>query len=636
MAGNLMDQNENGVQGEALDDAYGTSLVYIDASVTLSTDLTISETEFTYDGEDLLIDGATVAIDGPHSFNSIHVVNGGKVTHSANTETETHLVDLSVVEQVIVDSRSSIDVSEKGYLTGRTTGNTTDGGATGSSAGSYGGVGDSFAGSTNAVYGDFADPDDWGSGGNRHSAAGGGLVRITAEAFQLDGSLFADGQVGSSTGGGGSGGGIYVAVNNLTGSGSIQAAGASGRPNGGGGGRVAVYAQDFGDFDTDAITAPGAGNGTDGSVHIVQGLPHTHVRFHGLVGPNNFYVSSLDQVVIEFNKPIDGAVSNAVNLRVDGPLGHFEATGIAQIGDRLYQFDVPAQVENGYYNFTVLPTLLDAEGFPLDQNTNGIPGEYGPSDMSLVVRTTETLAPNDFYEFTLILDTVAPRVTNQTPARDLAGTIEHVDIWFSETIDKATFTTDDIVLTDPLGQPITVNPPEEVGLNRFRISFPPQTIEGLYELLVGPDIADPAGNPLNQDGDDDFGEPEQDVYRGGFNLVELDLQLSNVAVTPSPLWAGEEVTISWDGQNATGAPLVGDWIDGVYLSTDDQWDIMFSHKAVPAKFQGHPIECSSWGSALPRHRGCFSLASPCAYQSITSGSGCREANLIDAWPSHST
>ena len=33
------------------------------------------------------------------------------------------------------------------------------------------------------------------------------------------------------------------------------------------------------------------------------------------------------------------------------------------------------------------------------------------------------------------------------------------------------------------------------------------------------------------------------------------------------------MTVSWTGANQIGAPLLGDWIDAVYLSKDDQWDI---------------------------------------------------------------
>ena len=63
----------------------------------------------------------------------------------------------------------------------RTTGNTTVGAATGTAGGSYGGFGGagSSSGTPNAVYGDYADPDDWGAGNsltNNNSAAGGGMA----------------------------------------------------------------------------------------------------------------------------------------------------------------------------------------------------------------------------------------------------------------------------------------------------------------------------------------------------------------------------------------------------------------------------------------------------------------------------
>ena len=179
LAGNLMDQNQNGTKGETPGDRFIANFVYIVANVIFTSNTTISETNTTYENQDLLIDGATVAIDGAHSFNSVHIVNGGVLTHTANSATQTHKLDLSVSEQVIVSANSRIDVSGKGYLPGRTTGNTTVGAAT-LGGGSYGG---SVAGPTNRVYGHYSDPNDWGSGagvGSPGATAGGGLVRITA------------------------------------------------------------------------------------------------------------------------------------------------------------------------------------------------------------------------------------------------------------------------------------------------------------------------------------------------------------------------------------------------------------------------------------------------------------------------
>src|SRR5262249_33539456 len=134
------------------------------------------------------------------------------------------------------------------------------------------------------------------------------------------------------------------------------------------------------------------------------------------------------------------------------------------------------------------------------------------------------------------------------------------------------FAANDVTIVKPDATTVAATGIQNVGLNRFRISFPAQTLVGTYQVKIGPNIADLAGNLLEEDGDGTGGEAT-DVYDGSFNLVNVDLGLNNVAVEPTQLWSGDSATISWSGQNITGAPLVGDWIDTVYFSTDDQWDI---------------------------------------------------------------
>src|ERR1019366_522230 len=122
-------------------------------------------------------------------------------------------------------------VSAKGYLEGRTTGNTTVGAAVDTAGGSYGGLGGSGrTGPANAVYGDYANPEDWGSGGGDvgqpNTGTGGGLVRLHAGSLQLDGQLLANGMDDITAGyGGGSGGGVLVSVQTLAGAGRIEARG---------------------------------------------------------------------------------------------------------------------------------------------------------------------------------------------------------------------------------------------------------------------------------------------------------------------------------------------------------------------------------------------------------------------------
>ena len=111
----------------------------------------------------LTIDGATLLAAGI-TAPEVSVINGGLLTSRTSTTTQMHKLELDVAGTVLVDATSRIDVSGKGYRPGYTTGNTTVGGATGNSGGSYGGLGGVYGGASNAVYGDYADPNDWGSG----------------------------------------------------------------------------------------------------------------------------------------------------------------------------------------------------------------------------------------------------------------------------------------------------------------------------------------------------------------------------------------------------------------------------------------------------------------------------------------
>ncbi len=568
LSGRLMDQNGNNVAGEPAD-VYTATFVYASADVVFTTPQTISENNTTYDGLNILINGTTLTIDGPHDFNSVHIINGG-LTHTENSATQTHKLDLTVAQQVIVDATSAIYVSGLGYLPGRTTGNSTAGGATGGQGGSHGGRG---GGPGPSVYGDYRDPDDWGAGGD--TGAGGGLVRVAAGTLQLDGVIAADGtptDFGSFRGAG-AGGGVWVSADTIRGGGSIEADGGqailSVDGRGGGGGRVAVYYRANAGFNLAKVTAAG-GNanrpGGAGSVFIVQGIPHTHVRAHQPAGVdigfvdhgNGFIDHPIDSITLKTNNPLDLSTFTPATFEITGQMGRVTPTGITLVGDRTYRIGLPfALTENGPYHFRLLPTIKDTDGFFLDQDADSIPGE--PLD--------------DVYSFDLTVDTVAPRITQQTPAGDLAGTISSVDVWFSEPIDTTTFTTSDIIVTRPDSQAAAVTGLTEVGLNRFRITFAPQTLLGTYHVRIGPDVRDLAGNQLDQDRDGTFGEPVQDVYDAAFNLVPVDLGLNSLVVGLSTLTAGEPVTVSWQGVNRTGTLLLGNWTDAVYISTDDRWDI---------------------------------------------------------------
>ena len=54
-------------------------------AATFTTPVTISESDMTYDGQDIVVNGATLTVNGPHSFASLLLTNAAVPTHSPCT-----------------------------------------------------------------------------------------------------------------------------------------------------------------------------------------------------------------------------------------------------------------------------------------------------------------------------------------------------------------------------------------------------------------------------------------------------------------------------------------------------------------------------------------------------------------------
>src|SRR6185503_19060533 len=83
---------------------------------------------------------------------------------------------------------------------------------------------------------------------------------------------------------------------------------------------------------------------------------------------------------------------------------------------------------------------------------------------------------------------------------------------------------------------------------------------------------DLAGNLLDQNRDGNRGAAD-DFYEFTVNLTPIDLAIQNIQVNTNKLWVNDPVIVAWEGLNRAGAPLLGEWFDGIYLSADPQWDI---------------------------------------------------------------
>ncbi len=283
--------------------------VIVDLTFLITEDMAIASDNQALDFMDVMVDGATLTVDGTHTFNRLTLTNSATLAHSDTTTTDEYRLDVTVATTLTIDNGSGIDVSGKGYLGansggnsgtyGRTIGNTTTGGSVAYSAGSYGGFGGQYGGhSINGVYGSLYNPNELGSGGggdNGFSGGnGGGLVRITATDIVLNGHIRANGGDGhkGQYKGGGSGGGVYVETGTLSGGGVITANGgktvdAHNYTTGGGGGRIAIYYDDISGFNTTNVTAYGGKSSFNGGAGTIYTKSSTQTYGDLIVNNNN-------------------------------------------------------------------------------------------------------------------------------------------------------------------------------------------------------------------------------------------------------------------------------------------------------------------------------------------------------------
>ncbi|MES9900661.1 MAG: hypothetical protein ABW148_16815, partial [Sedimenticola sp.] len=229
--------------------------VQASAATTINTPTNIAGTDTTYEGQDLVVDGTTLNVEGSHSFNSLTLKNSAVLSHLASA------VEKTVIEAktITVDVSSRIDVSGKGNsYTGQV------GSYSGGSYGGHGGVYSSYT--TNPEYGNYLAPQEVGTGGhsgNGSKSLGGGSIKLKADTLALEGVIRANGNSTSYIhGGGGSGGSVWLDVGTLSGGGRIEANGGSsgnGVGGGGGGGRVAVYYDALSGFNLATVIAQGGG-----------------------------------------------------------------------------------------------------------------------------------------------------------------------------------------------------------------------------------------------------------------------------------------------------------------------------------------------------------------------------------------
>ncbi len=272
------------------------------AQTVFTTPTTIADGNLAFEGQDIIVRGTTVTINGAHSFNSLTIERNatnqpGIVTH-ANTFTNGTVngFHLTVATNVTIQGVTGVMVASRIDLNGRGHPQVAGPGAGAGSGNSGAGAGHGGFGGRNqqngaggGFYGSVTQPADHGSGGGRDSStstaggAGGGAVRLAITgSLTLNGSINAGGANGTTTSvegaGGGAGGSVWLEVGSLSGAGSISASGGAGGDSGsidgggGAGGRIAIYT------DTSTFTGAVTTCGGAASINAVRGGAGTIFR----------------------------------------------------------------------------------------------------------------------------------------------------------------------------------------------------------------------------------------------------------------------------------------------------------------------------------------------------------------------
>lgn len=240
--------------------------------------------------------GTNTPIDTALPFFSVSVRNGAVASSMASPMIQnlsiesggllkawpTNALNLTVLNNVVVDAGGAISAEAAGWDNGNGTGAGEVDFSGSGSGGGYGGAGGvSWYGEPGGItYGSSNQPTSFGSpGGISPTLAGfsqgGGAIHLTVSGrLTVNGKISANGNDGVIDGaGGGSGGSIWVTAQAFTGNGSLTANGGAGESDeggGGGGGRIAVYGGTNNSFLGNISVAGGSGaaTGQNGTIYI--------------------------------------------------------------------------------------------------------------------------------------------------------------------------------------------------------------------------------------------------------------------------------------------------------------------------------------------------------------------------------
>ncbi len=195
--------------------------------------------------------------------------------------------------------------------------------------------------------------------------------------------------------------------------------------------------------------------------------------------------------------------------------------------------------------------------------------------------------------FTIFSDPPYVTTTSAPAVPENVGVISKVVLTFNVPMDTATFSagSDIVSFTDPIGNsvlPSITGTSWSAGNTVLTIDFTPFSQPGIYQLMVGPNIADTVGSLMDQDQDGASGEALDDRCIAQFTVNPPVIYQANMDTNPGwsfshPSWAyGQPTGANQDGHGGpdptsgfSGANVIGYRLDGDYEANipinDNRW-----------------------------------------------------------------
>jgi hypothetical protein len=260
------------------------------------------------------------------------------------------------------------------------------------------------------------------------------------------------------------------------------------------------------------------------------------------LAPAAYLTNDFDRLQANFNVVVDPATFTAADVMLTGPSGPIPqgsiTTALITNGNgRTFEIIFPAQTVEGTYTVSIGTNIQNAFG------------QFAAS----VFNTTRTF------------DKTGPRVTNATPAGTITTRPSFFDVFFDTDILIGSFTLADAILTGP-GAP-NITSIQRVNARQYRVHLAALLPPGTFELSIGPNVTDLAGNAMDQNANGVRGEIPGDVFNSSVTVELADLAVVSISVPGNGLMGGSvPVVFVLTNQGASTVP--GPWQQRFHLANN--------------------------------------------------------------------